>query len=87
MDEASLPNGSVGGDEDHELPVYLQQPLPVTGPNSPRNLEREEERRRVEREQELAQQVVTLKLGVMKCKHSILIEKQKNMFCLLEKVQ
>ena len=62
MDEASLPNGSVGGDEDHELPVYLQKPLPVTGPNSPRNIEREEERRRVEREQELAQQVVILKL-------------------------
>jgi hypothetical protein len=52
-----LPNGSGVGDEEHELPLYLQRPLPMTGPNSPRNLEREQERKRVERQQEHAQQV------------------------------
>ena len=57
MDESSLPNGRGVADDDVELPEYLQTPLPVTGSNSPR-LRQEQERKRVEREQELAQQVV-----------------------------
>ena len=57
MDESSLPNGRGVADDDVELPEYLQAPLPVTGSNSPR-LQQEQERKRVEREQELAQQVV-----------------------------
>ena len=56
MDESSLPNGKGVVDDDIELPEYLQTPLPVSGSNSPR-LQQEEERKRVEREQELAQQV------------------------------
>ena len=56
MDESSLPNGRGVADDDVELPEYLQTPLPVTGSNSPR-LQQEQERKRVEREQELAQQV------------------------------
>ena len=54
LEDSNLPNGSSGVDE---LPVYLQRPLPVSGPNSPRNLERENERKRVEKQQEHAQQV------------------------------
>jgi hypothetical protein len=49
-------NGSAGFDDDHELPDYLTKPLPATGENSPRSLERREEQRRLEQQQELAQQ-------------------------------